>query len=374
MGESVKTSGLSVLLIFLLFVGMPLAYASPIAFMHIYHYSQQATVTLNLTWFECGLLYKYGIDNFIAVLEQFHFNGVMIQPFMLDAEGQQTVIYENLSVLCNQVDLYADNHFGFKKFLFVGGCSYIDKTLVNAFADRDYVLCVDDGTTDLNTLRTVLQYLKNQNVETLLVHGFHPSYKTVIEEGLVDYSSPCFYPSWPNGDWIQYTFEFTYMRSWSKGKCKFVPGIQVFGGTPVRWLFPNSTQVDEMAEFLQELDSDGVMWFLPHSGESLRGEWFEGFLEHPEIHICIQGAPSNVGISILLVLFGILLMSVLIISIFLFLKLKEIKVKIEPPVPPEKQIDEKHKACMNCGKKFLNIRTFCPYCLTYHDQDGVKKT
>jgi len=87
-----------------------------------------------------------------------------------------------------------------------------------------------------------------------------------------------------------------------------------------------------------------------------------------------QGIPSSVVISILLVLFGILLMSVLIITIFLFLKLKEIKVKIEPPAPPEKQIDEKHKACMNCGKKFLNIRTFCPYCLTYHDQDGVKKT
>ena len=369
-----KTSGLSVLLIFLLFVGMPLSYVSPIACMHIYHCSQQATATSNLTWFECGLLYKYGIDNFIAVLEQFHFNGVMIQPFMLDAEGQQTVICENLSALCNQVDLYADNHSGFKKFLFVGGCSYIDKTLVNAFADRDYVLGVDDGTTDLNTLRTVLQYLKDENVETLLVHGCHPSYKTVIEEGLVDYSSPCFYPFWLNGDWTQYTFEFTYMRSWCKDKCKFVPGIQVFGGTPVRWIFPNNTQVGEMTEFLQELNSDGVMWFLPHSGESLRGELFEGFLEHPEIHVYMhQGASSSVGISILLILFGIPLLYVFIIPVFLFLKLKEMKATAELHAQPEKQIDEKHKTCMNCGKKFLRIRTFCPYCLTYHSQDCAKK-
>jgi len=86
-----------------------------------------------------------------------------------------------------------------------------------------------------------------------------------------------------------------------------------------------------------------------------------------------QVIPSSVVVSILLVLFGFLLMAVLIISIFLFLKLKEIKVEIEPPAPLEKQIDEKHKACMNCGKKFLNIRTFCPYCLTYHGQDCVKK-
>jgi len=86
-----------------------------------------------------------------------------------------------------------------------------------------------------------------------------------------------------------------------------------------------------------------------------------------------QEIPSGVVISILLVLFGIPLLSILIISIFLFLRLKEIKVEIEPSVPPEKQIDEKHKTCMNCGKKFLRIRTFCPHCLAYHGQDGVKK-
>ncbi len=93
-----------------------------------------------------------------------------------------------------------------------------------------------------------------------------------------------------------------------------------------------------------------------------------GYHENPSN----QGIPSNVAISILLVLFGFLLLSVLIISIFLFLKLKEIEVK-EPLASPEKQIDGKHKACMDCGKNFLRIRTFCPYCLAYHGQDGVKK-
>jgi hypothetical protein len=86
-----------------------------------------------------------------------------------------------------------------------------------------------------------------------------------------------------------------------------------------------------------------------------------------------QEIPSSVVISILLVLFGIPLLSILIISIFLFLKLKETKVNLEPSAQPEKQIEEKHKACMNCGKKFLRIRTFCPYCLAYHGQDCVKK-
>ena len=83
--------------------------------------------------------------------------------------------------------------------------------------------------------------------------------------------------------------------------------------------------------------------------------------------------PSSVVISILLVLFGIFLLSVLIISIFLFPKSKEIKVKMEPSAPPDKQIGENHKTCMNCGKKFLRIRTFCPYCFTDHSQDGAKK-
>jgi len=86
-----------------------------------------------------------------------------------------------------------------------------------------------------------------------------------------------------------------------------------------------------------------------------------------------QEVPISVVISILLVVFGFLLLSVLIISIFLFLKSKKIEVKIEPPAPPEKQIDEKHEACINCGKYFLRIRTFCPYCFAYHGRDGMKK-
>jgi hypothetical protein len=86
-----------------------------------------------------------------------------------------------------------------------------------------------------------------------------------------------------------------------------------------------------------------------------------------------QEIPSGVVISILLVLFGISLLSILIISIFLFLRLKEIEAEIEPPAPPETQIDQKYKACTNCGKNFLEIRTFCPYCLAYHGQNDVKK-
>ena len=86
-----------------------------------------------------------------------------------------------------------------------------------------------------------------------------------------------------------------------------------------------------------------------------------------------QVIPSGVIILILLVLFGIPVLSVLIISIFLFLRLKKIEVEIEPAAPSETQIDQKYKACMNCGKNFLRIRTFCPYCLTYHGQNGVKK-
>lgn len=86
-----------------------------------------------------------------------------------------------------------------------------------------------------------------------------------------------------------------------------------------------------------------------------------------------QEIPSGVAISILLVLFGIPLLSILVISILLFLRLKEMEVEIKPSAPPETQVDQKHKACTNCGKNFLGIRTFCPYCLAYHGQNGVTK-
>jgi len=39
---------------------------------------------------------------------------------------------------------------------------------------------------------------------------------------------------------------------------------------------------------LIDLNSWGITWFLPHSGESERGETFEGFLDHQEVWDIIQ--------------------------------------------------------------------------------------
>jgi len=125
------------------------------------YYSQHATVTLNLTWFECGLLYKYSIDNFIDVLDQFNFNGVMIQPFMLEANSTtvdstaQTRICEGFHSLCNRVDAYAEANEGFRKFLFVSGKSHLDKMLAESFVNRSYVMCIDDGSINLTVLRVI---------------------------------------------------------------------------------------------------------------------------------------------------------------------------------------------------------------------------
>lgn len=262
------------------------------------YYSQPAKTTLNLTWFECGLLYKYGIDNFMGVLDDFNFEGVVIQPFMLQANSTtlnataQTGICEGFHSLCNRVDAYAEKRKDFVKFLFIGGSSYFDQTLVEQYVSRGYVMCIDDGTTNLRTLRGVLTYLRNQGAETLLVHGSHQSYRTVIEEGLVDYSSPCFYPFQPNCNWTRYVNEFELMCSWRGDKCKFLPGIQVFGGTPVQWVFPNVTQLEEMTDFLYNLNPFGLVWFLPHSGQSMRGELFDGFLDHPEVWDYIDTSSS----------------------------------------------------------------------------------
>lgn len=251
----------------------------------LYQAESQADGIPKYTWFECGLLYEYGIDKFMSILDQFRFDGVLVQPFMLDAGGEQTLICDDFATLCDSLDAYEESHRGFQKFLFVGSHGHLDKTLVALYARRGYVMCIDDGVTNFTLLWNHLMFIKSYGVETGLVHWqMSDVYRTLFqEEGLVDYSLTCFYPHHPNGDYDQCIADFREMRRWCGDAVKFVPAIQVFGGTPVRWRFPNPNQIEEMKVFLGDLNPAAVVWFQPWSGESLRGETFEGFLDHPEI-------------------------------------------------------------------------------------------
>jgi len=235
------------------------------------------------TWFECGLLYKYTIQDFMNVLEQFSFDGVFIQPFILDENREQKQVVSDLIDLCTNVDAYAETHADFQKFLFVGAHSYISKDLTALFSTRNYVLCIDDGLRDYTVLHDHLAYIKSFGAETCLVHFEDILYKNLIDDGLVDYSMPCFYPSNPWANYSKLVEHFKTMREWCVGKAKFVPAVQIFGTTNGDWIFPNKTLVEQGISFLKTLNPYAIKYFEPWSGLSLRGENFEGFIEHPEM-------------------------------------------------------------------------------------------
>ncbi len=244
---------------------------------------------LKQAWFEAGLLYRYSIDQFIQVLRDFSFDSVLVQPL-------QNTPYENVTIgdevyhLCDAIDSYADSHADFSKFLIVGWASDHYAPLVEKFRNRGYVYVLDDGGTDFEKTKTTLQVLKTYDVETgLVVYPPSSSFsavKDLIEEDFVDYLMPCFYPFFKNVDLFNfYSGDIRIFKSWTEGKSRFLPAIQVFsGGTEnVSWRFPSCNEVQACYNVVWDLDSFGVTWFLPFTGQSERGESFEGFLDHSEV-------------------------------------------------------------------------------------------
>lgn len=94
---------------------------------------------------------------------------------------------------------------------------------------------------------------------------------------------PCFYPIKEGRNYTRHVNDVMLIHGWCQGNCHFVPAIQGFGRAAMNWTFPSAEQVGEMYDFLWGLEPYAIKWFLPWSGRSLRGEFFEGFLEHPEV-------------------------------------------------------------------------------------------
>jgi hypothetical protein len=253
--------------------------------------SEKGEGELKQAWFECGLLYKYSPSQFIDVLNNFRFDSVLICPF-------QNTPYEDVKIgpevydLCNAVDSYAQTHPGFSKFLVVGGAStWLYNPLIQLFKNRNYVMVMDDSGRDFAGTKRSLQYLRSFNVSTGLV--VYPEYqqflpvKDLISECFVDYLMPCFYPFFRDANrFDMFKEHLATFKSWCVGKCKFLPVMQVFGGGI--WSFPTLNEVQASVNFLADLNPYGITFFLPHSGQSQRGETFEGFLDHPEIWDIIQ--------------------------------------------------------------------------------------
>jgi hypothetical protein len=72
---------------------------------------------------------------------------------------------------------------------------------------------------------------------------------------------------------------------------------------------------------------------------------------------------------LLAMLIGILLLLVLICALLRRRRRKKKDKMVIPPIPPTIMPFQRSKKCRVCGKEFLGVYTFCPYCFTFHGKD-----
>jgi hypothetical protein len=72
---------------------------------------------------------------------------------------------------------------------------------------------------------------------------------------------------------------------------------------------------------------------------------------------------------LLAMLIGILLLLVLICALLRRRRRKKKDKMVIPPIPPTIMPFQRSKKCRVCGKEFLGLYTFCPYCFTFHGKD-----
>ena len=72
---------------------------------------------------------------------------------------------------------------------------------------------------------------------------------------------------------------------------------------------------------------------------------------------------------LLAMLIGILLLLVLICALLRRRRRKKKDKMVIPPIPPTIMPFQRSKKCKACGKEFLEVYTFCPYCFTFHGKD-----
>jgi len=72
---------------------------------------------------------------------------------------------------------------------------------------------------------------------------------------------------------------------------------------------------------------------------------------------------------LLAMLIGILLLLVLICALLRRRRRKKKDEMVIPPILPTIMPFQRSKKCRVCGKEFLGVYTFCPYCFTFHGKD-----
>jgi hypothetical protein len=72
---------------------------------------------------------------------------------------------------------------------------------------------------------------------------------------------------------------------------------------------------------------------------------------------------------LLAMLIGILLLLVLMCALLRRRRRKKKDKMVIPPIPSTLMPFQRSKKCRVCGKEFLGVYTFCPYCFTFHGKD-----
>jgi len=76
------------------------------------------------------------------------------------------------------------------------------------------------------------------------------------------------------------------------------------------------------------------------------------------------------------VAFSLIILGLIFLGSVRFQKRVEAPVAPVTPITPIRKVDlVGYKKCAKCGRTFLGVHTFCPYCLTFHGKNGyVEKT
>lgn len=224
-------------------------------------------------WIECGLLHTtptYTASYCMAVLDHFpSFDSVIVDPFPLDNR-----VYEVASALDN----YTSRTIS--KFLVVGVGGSVNFTLVDEFKSRGYIMLIDDSGTEA---RANLETLKSKGCKTALV-VFDTSVSSLFVSGLVDYACFAFYPYFETS--TNYDSQKQVMDNIAQ-LCRqyyvsFIVAAQFFGKAANNWRFPSLSELQQLLTDAKSV-ANGICFFEPLSGQSDRGEYFDGFLHHMEV-------------------------------------------------------------------------------------------
>lgn len=233
-------------------------------------------------WIESGLLYKYSMTDIKNMIRYFCFDSVVIMPFPYSGEVD-TLIKELLKYRVSPSAKLT-------VFLVVGSLDYVDWSLVDRYKDYNIVMTIDDAVP--SSLDNVKK-LKSMGLKVAIVHGYNEEIKDVLK--VADYSMVCIYPLYDDiavtkDDPVkleEYRKKIAIMKTWVPEDKYYLVWIQAFGRGANNWRFPTRHELEYMLHSVAPM-CDGVLFFEPFTGLSERGEYFDGFLTHPEVYDLIR--------------------------------------------------------------------------------------